>query len=81
MISIDTVEILKSALILKEASAVNVVLDSTELVIIISPVLTDATISTSVMSVELIVIQMRNVLILLVMVCIDAIVIQDPCHI
>lgn len=81
MISIEYVEIHKSALILKEASAVNVVLDSTELAMIISLVLTDVTISTSVMSVELIVIQMRNVLILLVMVCIDAIVIQDRCHI
>ena len=59
----------------------NVVLDSTELAITISLVLTDVTISTNVMSVELIVTQMRNVLILLVMVYIDAIVIQDRCHI
>ena len=77
----DKVEIHKSALTLKEASAVNVVLDSTELAITISLVLTDVTISTNVMSVELIVTQMRNVLILLVMVYIDAIVIQDRCHI
>lgn len=81
MILIDKVEIHESALILKEASAVNVVLDSTELAIIISLELTDVTISTNVMSVELIVIQMLNVLILLVMVCIDAIVIQDRYHI
>ena len=59
----------------------NVVLDSTELAIIISLELTDVTISTNVMSVELIVIQMLNVLILLVMVCTDAIVIQDRYHI
>ena len=59
----------------------NVVLDSTELAITISLVLTDVTISTNVMSVESIVTQMRNVLILLVMVYIDAIVIQDRCYI
>jgi len=60
---------------------VNVVLDFMALVTIISLVLKDVTISTNVKLDELTVIKMQNVLILLATVCIDAIVIQDGCHI
>ena len=59
----------------------NVVLDFTELAMIISLVLKDVTISTNVKLGELTVIKMQNALILLAMVCIVAIVIQDRCHI
>ena len=59
----------------------NVVLDFTELATIISLVLKDVTISTNVLLGELTVTKMQNVLILLATVCIDAIVIQDRCHI
>ena len=59
----------------------NVVLDFMALVTIISLVLKDVTISTNVKLGELTVIKMQNVLILLATVCIDAIVIQDGCHI
>ena len=59
----------------------NVVLDFMALVTIISLVLKDVTISTNVKLDELTVIKMQNVLILLATVCIDAIVIQDGCHI
>ena len=59
----------------------NVVLDFMALVTIISLVLKDVTISTNVKLGELTVTKMQNVLILLATVCIDAIVIQDGCHI
>ena len=59
----------------------NVVLDFMALVTIISLVLKDVTISTNVLLGELTVTKMQNVLILLATVCIDAIVIQDRCHI
>ena len=74
---IDEVENHNSALILKEASAVNVVLDFMELVMIIFLVLKVVIISMNVILGELTVTKMPNVLTLLVMVCIDAIVIQD----